>query len=253
MTPAIGALRVWRRDAVVYRRLAKFLLVPNFLDPVFFLVAFGLGIGGFVTNVDGMRYIEFLAPGLMASSVMYTASFETTWNVTTKLDWDHTYDAMIATPLEPADIVGGEVLWSATRAAITGTAFLVIAGIVGLFGSWWAVAMPLVAFVLGVAIASMCMLAAAYVTTMSFWGYFFTLVITPMFLLSGIFFPLDRLPGWAQTIAAVLPLSHGTTLMRAFASGDLRPGLLVDAAVLVITPLVLLPLAVCRFGRRVCS
>lgn len=253
MSAPAGALRVWRRDAVVYRRLAKWLLVPNFLDPVFFLVAFGLGIGGYVADVDGVRYIEFLAPGLMASSVMYTASFETTWNITTKLDWDHTYEAMLATPLEPPDVVAGEVLWSATRATITGTAFLAIAGLAGLFGSWWALAMPAVALLLGVAIASMCMLAAAFVTSMSFWGYFFTLVITPMFLLSGIFFPLDRLPGWAQAVAVVLPLSHGTSLLRALASGDLRPGLLVDVAVLVVTPLVLIPPAVWRFRRRVCA
>ncbi len=245
-----GAFRVWRRDAVVYKHTAKWLLIPNFLDPVLFLLALGLGLGAFFTEVGGLRYIEFLAPGLIASSTMYTASFESTWNIHFKIEQHHTYDAMLAAPLSPGDIVVGEVAWSATRATLTGVIFFVVTAAFGLVGSWWSLFTPFVVVLVGVNFAALGLLAAAYVLDLGFWGYYYTLIITPMFLLSGVFFPLDTLPQWVQALANAMPLYHAAALLRELSFGAVGWLSLAHAVFLVIVPLVLIPLAIRRLAAR---
>lgn len=249
--PFVGATRVWRRDATVYKHVAKWLLIPNFLDPIFFLLALGLGLGSYLAGVGGVPYIDFIAPGLLASSTMYTASFENTWNITFKIDTNHTYDAMIATPIEPADVVVGEVLWGATRATLTAVIFLTVLAAVGLVHSWWALFMPVVAVLIGLNFSAAGVFAAVHVTQMAFWGYYFTLVITPMFLLSGIFFPLEHLAGWVQGLAWALPLFHGVRLLRGLSFGEFVPWWWVSVLYLVTLPVVLVVPATRRLSRRI--
>ncbi|MCC7078375.1 MAG: ABC transporter permease [Acidimicrobiia bacterium] len=234
-----GAGRVWSRDATVYRHVAKWLLIPNFLDPVLFLVALGLGLGTYLTGVEGIPYIDFIAPGLLASSTMYTASFETTWNITWKIDMNQTYDAVIATPVDPQDIVVGEVLGGGTRAALTGVVFLAVIATFGLVHSWWGVLMPFVVALVGLVFAATGVLTAVHVSSTAFWGYYYTLFVTPMFLLSGVFFPIERLNGWVQAIAWCLPLFHGVRLLRGMSLGDPVAFWWVSVLYLMVLPVVL--------------
>lgn len=248
-----GASRVWRRDAVVYKHMAKWLLVPNFIDPVLFLVAFGLGLGSLFATVDGVRYIEFIAPGLIATSAMYTSSFESTWNIHFKIEQNGTYEAILAAPLGPRDIVVGEVMWSATRATISGVIFFVVTIAFGLVQSPWAALVPFVIVLVGANFGSLGLLAASYVLDLGFWGYYFTLIITPMFLLSGVFFPIERLPEWAQVVAQFMPTYHAAALLRSLYFGDLSIALLGHAAFLLVVPLILMPPAIARLGKRLTS
>jgi len=245
-----GAGRAWMRDWTVWRHVAKWLLVPSLLDPIVFLVAMGLGIGAYVTSVDGTSYIEFIAPGLLASGVMYQASFETTWNIHFKLEISNTYTGMLATPLQPADLVVGDTLWATTRAAITGFFFWVVLLAAGLVPSWWGVLLPFSATLLALNFASMGMLASSYITNMNLYAYYYTVVIVPMFLFSGVFFQITNLPAWAQKVAWALPLFHGAALNRQLASGTLGLSTLVHVAYLVVLPVLLLPIAVRRMHRR---
>lgn len=248
-----GAGRVWLRDWAVWRHVARWLLVPSLVDPIVFLVAMGLGVGSYVASVEGVSYIEFIAPGLLVSSVMYQASFETTWNIFFKIEMRSTYASMLATPLEPADIVVGDTLWGATRAAITGLVFFLVIAVAGLLGSWWAVLMPLAAALVGLNFAAMGMLTSAHVTDMNLYAYYYNVVIVPMFLFSGVFFEITNLPEWAQKVAWALPLYHGAALSRQLAFGEVGPVTLVHVAYLVVLPLLVVGPTIRRMSRRLSS
>src|ERR671930_479726 len=126
------ALKVWRRNARVFSHIWKGALLPLFLDPLFYLVSLGFGLGTYLASVNGIPYKEFIAGGLVASSVMWAASFETTWNVFFKMEETRLYDSMLTTPVEVPDLVAAEVAWAATRALVYGTSFLVIVTAFGL-------------------------------------------------------------------------------------------------------------------------
>lgn len=243
-----GALRVWQRDWAVYRHVAKWLLLPAFLDPLLFLFALGLGLGhylegsgGSLANVD---YVDFIAPGLMASSAMYQASFETAWNMLWKIETNRTYDAMVSTPIEPADIVVGEAIWAATRSAISAAIVYLVLLAFGILHSWWSVLMVPVAMCVGLVFAAIGMAFTVNVTSMNWYPYYFAMAITPMFLMSGIFFPIDELPAALRVAANATPLYHGVALLRNLAFGTVgRVDLAHAAYLIVVAPILLVPVA----------
>src|SRR5262250_2908848 len=123
------ALAVWRRNAALYRRTWKWNILPNFFEPVFYLFSIGVGVGAYVSEMGGMTYLEFLAPGLICVAAMNGASFEVTYNIFVRLIFEKSYDAMLTTPIEPDDILVGEVLWAVTRACVYGGCFFIVLGL----------------------------------------------------------------------------------------------------------------------------
>ena len=234
-SPRIAA-RVWRRDFLVFSHLWKGALLPNFFDPVFYLLAMGFGLGTYLSSVDGIPYKEFIASGLLASAVMWAASFETTWNIYFKMNENRLYDAMLATPVEVEDLVAAEVAWAATRALIYGTTFLVIVAIFGLIGSVWAIFTPLFLLLGGACFAMLGITFTSLSPRIEFFSFYFTLFITPLFLFSGIFYPLDRLPDWVNTLAWLTPLYHLVQITRPLVLGpDILPVLGNALWLLVLT------------------
>ncbi|TFH24021.1 MAG: ABC transporter permease, partial [Myxococcales bacterium] len=126
------AIAVWRRNATMYKRTWKSNVLPNFFEPVFYLAAVGIGVGAYIQEMGGMSYLEFLAPGLVCVAAMNGASYEATYNVFVRLSFDKAYDAMLTTPIEPDDVLAGEVLWAVTRASIYGGCFYLILVLSGL-------------------------------------------------------------------------------------------------------------------------
>src|ERR1043166_8871685 len=126
------ALAVWRRNAAMYRRTWMWNILPNFFEPVLYLVAMGIGVGGYITHMGGTSYIGFLAPGLVCVAAMNGASFEVTYNIYVRMYFEKAYDAMLTTPIEPQDVLAGEVLWAMTRSCIYGGSFFLVIMLFGL-------------------------------------------------------------------------------------------------------------------------
>jgi lipooligosaccharide transport system permease protein len=226
-----ASVAVWRRNLTEYSHTWKTNILPNFFDPVLYLLGMGLGLGMFVgRGVGGYSYIEFIAPGLMAASAMQGASFEATYNVFVKMNFAKLYDAYLATPAQVQDIAFGELLWAVSRGMIYGMAFMIVLAGFTLFGHRILIS-PFVALVPVVMALTATMFAligftfTASIRSINYYGFYYTLWLTPLFLFSGIFFPLDAphiAGGHGETIAWFTPLFHAVRLMRALAQGPLE-------------------------------
>lgn len=231
-----AAWRLWQRNAAIYRRTYKMNILPNFFEPVLYLVAMGLGLGAYLSQVRGVEYIDFIAPGLVATAAMFGTSYDVTFNAFVKLRFGKVYDAVMATPLTPEDIAAGELLWGTTRALIYGVVFLAVAALFGVVNSWLVVFAPLAIALIGMMFSVIGLSFTAVVPIIDYFTYYWTLFITPMFLFSGIFFPLDRLPGWVEIVAWFVPLYQSVNLMRALVlTGDVSAALASAAWILVVT------------------
>ena len=192
------ALAVWRRNAAMYRRTWMLNVLPNFFEPVFYLLSIGLGVGSYVQQMGGMSYAAFLAPGLVCVAAMNGASFEVTYNVFVRLTFEKQYDAMLTTPIEPDDILAGELLWAITRASIYGGCFFLVLAVAGLAPLPHALLALLVIPLAGLLFAAIGLAFSLHIPTIELYSFYFTLFLTPLFLFADVFFPLaERLsPTW---------------------------------------------------------
>jgi lipooligosaccharide transport system permease protein len=214
------ALSVTRRNAAMYRRTWKMSILPNFFEPVFYLWSLGLGVGAYVSDMRGLSYVEFLVPGLICVSAMNGSSFEATYNVFVRMHYEKMYAAMLTTPIEPEDILVGELLWALMRACIYGGIFLLVALIFGLATPLQALAVLPVIPLSGLLFAALGLAFTLRVPSMELFSYYFTMFLTPLFLFSDVFFPLEeRLSGVWLHVAEVLPLLHPVRLSRVAFSG----------------------------------
>jgi lipooligosaccharide transport system permease protein len=248
-SPRVAA-RVWRRDLRVFSKVWKGALLPQFFDPVFYLLAMGFGLGTYLAHVNGIPYKQFVGPGLLASAVMWSASFETTWNVYFKMEETKLYDAVLTTPVEVQDLVLGEAAWAATRAVIYGTSFLGIVFLFGLVDSPWALAVPPFLMLGGACFAMLGLAFTSLVKSIDYYGYYYTLFITPLFLFSGIFYPLDRLPDWVSVVAWFTPLYHLVQITRGLVLGPDALSVLGNALWLIVVTAALFVVPARAMRRR---
>ena len=214
-----GALAVWRRNILVWRKLLVPALLMNFGEPALYLLGLGFGLGHFVGDMSGMPYLAFLASGIVASSAMTTASFEGMYSVFTRMVPQRTYEAILATPLEVDDILAGEMLWCATKSLFSGLAILAVAALLGVVAGWQALWVLPVVFLIGLCFAGPAMIMSSLASNYDFFNYYFVLLITPMFILCGVFYPISTLPEAVQGAVQVLPLTHAVILTRALVAG----------------------------------
>jgi lipooligosaccharide transport system permease protein len=218
-----GALRIWQRNLLLYKRSWLMNLLPNFFSPLLYLVSIGVGVGVYIgTRIAGEEYVVFLAPALAGNAAMNGGVFETTYNVYVKLRWSKLYDAVITTPLESEDIATGELMWATTRAVLYGVAFLGVMLVFGMIHSWGALLAPVEFALLGLAFALIGLIFTSLAPSIDLFSYFFTLFVTPLFLFSGTFFPVSNLPAGLQWLAWFSPLFHGSEALRDLCTrGDL--------------------------------
>ena len=245
------ACAVWQRNLTVYRHTYKLNLVPNFFEPVFYLLAMGVGLGSYVALGSGEPYLHFLAPGLVAAAAMNGATFETTYNSFVRMTFQRTYEGMLTTPVSVDDIVVGELLWAVTRALIYGGIFLFIVVLFGLIPPARApLALPVIALT-GAMFAALGQTFTAYVKNIEMYSWYYTMFLTPLFLFSSIFFPLEeRFPPWAVKIAWLTPLYHAAGLMRAVVAGRFAAGDAASLAYCVLATALLVVVALRRLRGR---
>jgi len=248
------SLRVWQRDADVYFTTWKTEFLPPLLEPILYVLAFGLGLGQLVEEVHYqgrvLGYLEFMAPGIIAVAVMFWAFFETSFSSYVRMYYQKTYDAIVATPLLVEDVLLGELLWATTKAVIAAAIMLIVLTVMGL------VAWPTGLFVLPIALvggllfAGLGMLMTSMVKTISQFNVPIFVIIMPMFTFGGTFFPVEILPDWALVVALALPLTHIALLTRAAVLGWSNAPLLGSALYVVAIALSLVALALWRMKRR---
>ena len=214
-------LHVWRRNLLVWRKLAIPSVLGNLADPLLYMVGLGYGLGSMLPQMQGVSYVAFLAGGVVCSSTMMTASFEAMYSAFSRMHVQRTWDAIINAPLTLDDVVLGELVWAASKSVLSGCAVLLVAAALGLIGSALALLIIPVILLTGLVFAGLGLIVTALSPSYDFFMYYFTLAITPMMLLCGVFFPPEQLPGAVQAAAQVLPLSHAVALSRPLMSGTL--------------------------------
>ena len=221
------ALRVMQRNALLYRRVWRGSLFFSFLQPTLFLVAMGVGLGAFIDRggaalPGGVGFLQFLAPGLLAAACMQTASFESTFPITGRMTWQRNYEAITATPMRVSDLVLGELAWMSMRLTLVAVAFALVISAFGVPRSPLAPLAVPAAVLTGVAFSAPLMAYAGAVKTGEGFNVVFRFIITPLFLFSGVFFPVSRLPEPLQLVAWCTPLFHGVELVRGLTLGTLQ-------------------------------
>jgi lipooligosaccharide transport system permease protein len=231
------APRLIERNVMVYRR-TWLVLVSGFFEPLFYLLGIGFGLGALIGSVPGphgepISYGVFVAPGLLATSAMNGAIFESTFNVFFKLRYAKTYDAILSTPMGIGDVATGEVGWSLIRGGLYSVGFLIVIAVLGLAQSPLAVLCIPAALLIGFAFASVGMAATTWIRT---WQDFdFIVVITlPLFLFSATFYPITAYPEPIRTIVEVTPLYQGVSLLRQLTTGVLDPSIVVNIVYLAV-------------------
>ncbi|MBF0329390.1 MAG: ABC transporter permease [Nitrospirae bacterium] len=213
------ASKVWQRNLKVFTKLYKSSIALNFVEPVLYLFAMGIGLGAFIQEIKGMPYINYIAPGMIASSSMFAAAYECTYGTFVKMTFQKTFDAILATPVNADDLIAGELMWGATKSMLYGTIIIIVISLFGLVDSAVILFALPVLFISGLLFGEISMICAAVVPGIETFNYYYTLFMTPMFLFSGIFFPIDSLPAVATKIAFFTPLYHLVNICRAFSAG----------------------------------
>lgn len=249
------AWRVWQRNFDVYKATWKVNFIPPLLEPLLYLLAFGVGLGNLVRDVsfDGetISYLRFIAPGLVATAIMNHGFFETTYASFVRMYYQKTYDAILSTPLLLEDVILGEIIWGATKALLAGAFMLAIAGIWGLVAWPSALLILPIAFLAGMTFSGMGMCFTAIIRNIEMFNLPIFLFITPMFLFSGVFFPISSLPPWAQYTAQAMPLTFLVSVLRSLALSHFHQAQIAELLLLAVIAVVCTFLSIAMMKKRI--
>jgi lipooligosaccharide transport system permease protein len=213
-------IQVWRRNFLVWRKLAITSMLGNLADPMLYMLGLGFGLGSLLPEVNGIPYITFLAAGTVCYSTMNSATFEALYAAFSRLHIQKTWDAILNTPMSLDDIVLAEAVWAASKSLLSGMAILAIIWALGLSHSLLTLWIIPLTVLIGLTFGSLGLVMTALAPSYDFFLYYFTLVITPMVLLCGVFFPVAQLPPLLQNVSAALPLTHAIDLVRSLVTGQ---------------------------------
>lgn len=247
---SLRAIGVWRRNFLVWKKLAIPSMLGNLADPMIYMFGLGYGLGSMLPAVNGLPYIAFLAGGTLCASTMNAATFEALYSAFSRMHVQKTWEALLYAPLSLDDVVAGEWLWAASKSMLSGTAILGVITLLGFVHSPLALWVLPVVFLTGLAFAALGLIVNALSPSYDFFMYYFTLVVTPMMLVCGVFFPVEQLPGWLQAVSSVLPLTHAVAIARPLLAGEVPGALLLNLAVLAGYGLVAFQIALVLARRR---
>ena len=224
---------IWRRNFLVWRKLVIASVLTNLADPLILLFGLGYGLGALLPSVEGMSYIAFFAAGTLCSATMFTASFESMFSGFARMHGQKTWDSILYAPLTIDDVVAGEIIWAASKAWLSGATILAVAAVFGLAASPLVILTLPVAFLVGLAFAAVGLVMCVLAKNWDFFSFYMTLIMTPMTMISGVFFPVEQLPRPVLAFAQALPLYHGVELVRPLVAGRAPDHVLLHVAVLL--------------------
>jgi lipooligosaccharide transport system permease protein len=241
---------VMSRDISIFGRYWKATTFSSIVQPTIYLLAFGLGIRTFIPEVAGVSYVAYVSTGVVATAILFSSAFPGMFNTFVRWQFQRTYDAMLAAPVDVEELITAEVLWVSVRAGVYGMAPLIVGFFFGLEPEWGMLLVPFIGFVTGFGFCSFGVAIAAIAKTIDNFNYVTSAVLTPMFLVAGTFFPVEKLPGGVRQIAYINPLYHCVQLVRDASFGQLDWSDLGNAAVLIAFALLMWRLAISQLGRR---
>jgi len=227
MSLSYRVLYVFLRNLYSYKRFVVPTFLVSLIEPLFYLITFGIGMGAYMGAFGGKPYLHFLVPGVLATAVMMSSSFECLYGTYIKIVHEKVYESLIATPVSADEAVAGDILWASFRGLISGSLMMIVALFMGVApAAPWRFALLLVFMVfVGILFGSMAMIVTSIAPSFDFFSYYTELVITPMMFFSGVFFPLDNFPGWMKTMAGFMPLTHVVRISRSLFTGEPAPGI----------------------------
>ena len=246
--PALAGVLV--REIINFSSYWRSTTFSSTVEPTIYLLGFGFGFGSLVSTVGGYRYVEFVGTGTVATAVLFSSAFPAMFGTLVKQQYQRTYDAVLAAPVDTEELVTAEAVWIAARAGTYGCVPMVVAMCFGLDPSWGMLAVPPIAMVAGFGWAGFGIAIASRMNSFENFSYVISAVLTPLFLVAGTFFPLDQLPGWARVLAWFNPLYHLVELVRHAVFGWDLPLDLAHMGVLVVFGLVTWRLAVAGMTRK---
>lgn len=245
----MGALRVLRRHMIVFGRTWRASVVYNFIEPLLYLSAMGFGLGGFVPEMDGVSYMQYIAPGMVASSAMWAATFECTYGSFVRLHYEKACQAMLSAPMVVRDIVIGDILFGIVKNIMVGIVILLVIAGLGQVRSWMVLLIPLFLILPGLVFSLWALVYTCYIKNIDHLNYYITIIMTPIFLFSGVFFPVTSMPEWVQVLSWLNPLYHSVEVCRALTLGTIAPGIWLNAAALLVLAAITLPWPI-KFMKR---
>jgi lipooligosaccharide transport system permease protein len=241
---------IWRRHFLVWRKVATTSVIGHIADPMIYLFGLGYGLGSLLPNMGGTSYMTFLAAGTVCYSTMNSASFEALYSGFSRMHEQRTWDAILNTPVTLDDVVLAEILWAASKSLMAGVAVLLVIWLMGLSHSVLSVWVIPLALLVGLCFAAVGLIMTALAPSYDFFMYYFTLMVTPMMLLCGVFFPVSQLPLIWQNISAILPLTHAVDIARPLLNGVLPAQVLLHVGVLLAYTLSGFYVSLVLFRRR---
>lgn len=241
---------IWRRNFLVWKKMAGASVLGHLADPVIYMLGLGYGLGGMLPEIDGVSYITFLAAGTVCYSTMNSASFEALYSGFARMHEQRTWEAILNTPITLDDIVFSEIVWAASKSLLSGVAVLLVIWLLGLSHSLLTLWIIPLSLLVGLCFAALGLIMTALAPSYDFFMYYFTLIITPMVLLCGVFFPVDQLPPILQAVSSVLPLTHAIDLARPLMSGAIPAQPLSHIGVLIAYALTGFYVSLVLFRKR---
>ena len=246
--PALAGVLV--REVINFSSYWRSTTFSSTVEPTIYLLAFGFGFGSLVSNVAGYRYVDFVGTGTVATAVLFSSAFPGMFSSFVKYQYQHTYDAILAAPVDTEELVTAEALWIAARAGTYGCAPMLVAMAFGLDPSWGMLVVPFIGFLAGFGWACFGIAVAARMKSIENFSYVISAVLTPLFLVAGTFFPLDQLPTWARALAQINPLYHLVELVRHAVFGFEPLADLGHIAVIVLFGVLMWRLAIAGMTRK---
>ena len=228
---------VWKRNFLVWKKLALPSMIGNLLDPLFYMLALGYGLGSFIDEINNISYIAFIATGTVCYGTLNSATFEILYSTFSRMHVQKSWDAILITPLRMIDIVNGEILWATTKSVLSGSAIMLVMFALNILNlKQMFFIFPLI-ILIGVTFSCMGFVITSVSKSYDFFMYYFTLVITPMLLISGVFFPTEKMPIIIQKVSEFLPLKNAIDIVR-FIVFDQSSNLLKNFFILILISLV---------------